>query len=891
MEKFQCGQCPRNFKRQEHLRRHEKGHETHRRFECDICHKGFTRSDILNKHLAIHDHTAAPDPTRRDAVRPRACFECARARQKCSRSMPCQRCSIKSLSCAYPNSMDRQPTMPPLQPDSTPLVQSDSGVDLPSNMQSMPSNPHLPISPQEEPDMRPSQYHENSRDTMMQQPQTFEYDLDPCDIDWNFPINWLPYNNEIETNYCSILGLDENATSPRPLDPSYINNQPVTQTTANVFAMDNTPQTISTIASISQRSVAAASPQLSGTSDRTVPGDLYATSSNGARRPCTARSKQLFPPPGVESCKQLRAISQDSRLQTENTDWAFPDLDHINIQDVEGFGESTLTEATYASIYDSFENTCLESAIFRNEFTSSDFPPLAVLDYCIKLFFEHFNPIFPLVHPTLTDLNADWILALAICAIGSQYSATEDIDACVRPLHEFLRRALVVRLQLENSAMNLALAQALVLNQVGLLYYGTSEFRRNDYQRVGDLQSVINLYWNSQLDSDTNTLPNQHESNVHEAWKTWVEGETLRRLSYFIWLLDRMGCYFFTDHHAVTFDVQEITLPRDDLWSQTCSSDWSQRYRRVEENPSLSSAVSTIFRDRTAKSDLGEFSRILLLHAVYREYSTVNTYCKRPLSSWMPQNNPDHQSEDSSALNLTESNWRNAALDCVDTLHWAANGTIALLLGAEHPTVLHLHFSRVVLLVPREMLMRLAKYMEAPDSVRKMESNQQKALQAEREISEWAQQDGSKARLAVLHCGCFLWHIRRYAKMAFYEPPCVFWAILTLWAYSVYSSKSRRSSGEERSGSVTRRPSPDHTKAISDDENPTFIRLDRPNDDEMVQLFVRAGVLKAYISGVGDIYAPTAPARILHEGRKILESVSLAWGRSTEYLDLLKALG
>ncbi|KAM0410486.1 hypothetical protein ACHAPD_010291 [Fusarium lateritium] len=312
---------------------------------------------------------------------------------------------------------------------------------------------------------------------------------------------------------------------------------------------------------------------------------------------------------------------------------------------------------------------------------------------------------------------------------------------------------------------------------------------------------------------------------------------------------------------------------------------------RIAENPSLSSATSTIFRDRTAKSDLGEFSRILLLHAVYREYSTVNTYCKRPLSSWMPQNNPDHHSEDSSVLTLTESNWRNAALDCVDTLHWAANGMIASLLGAEHPTVLHLHFSRVVLLVPREILMTLAKYIESPERVRKMALNQQKALQAEREISKWAQQDGSKARLAVLHCGCFLWHIRRYAKMAFYEPSCVFWAILTLWAYSVYSSKSRRSSDEERSGSVTRRPSPDHVKAISDDENPTFIRLDRPNDDEMVQLFVRAGVLKAYISGVGDIYAPTAPTRILREGRKILESVSLAWGRSTEYLDLLKALG
>ncbi|KAG8671932.1 hypothetical protein FPOAC2_05293 [Fusarium poae] len=783
--------------------------------------------------------------------------------------------------------------MPHVHQDRASLVQSDSGVDLASNMQSLPSNTHFPISPQHEPSARPSQYHENNRDTAMQQPQTFEYDLGSCDIDWDFPMNWLPYNNEIETNYCSILGLDGNPASTGSLNPPYGNDQSVNQTALSSFAMDNTPQTVSTVASLSQGSGVAASPQLSMTSDRTIPGDLYATSSNGARRPCTARSKQLLPPIGIESCRQLPSISQDSRLRTKNSDWAFPDFDHINIQNFEELREPTITEATYAKMYDAFENTCLESGIFKDEFTCSEFPPLAILDYCTMLFFEHFNAIFSIVHPNLVDLNADWVLTLAICAIGSQYSATEDIDACVQPLHEFLRRVLVVRLQLGNSEMSLALAQALVLSQVGLLYHGTSKFRRSSHQRVSDLQTVINLYWQfySQSESDINTELSRRGSNSHEKWKTWVQEETLRRLCYFIWLLDRMGCYFFTDHHTVTFDVQDISLPHDGLWSQTCSSDWLKTYQRVEENPSLSSAVNTIFRDRTTKSDLGEFSRIILLHAVYREYSTVNTYCKRSLSSWMPQNDPDKHDEDSGALALTDSNWRNAALDCVDTLHWAANGMIASLLGAEHPTVLHLHFSRVVLLVPREMLMTLAKYIEAPEDAKKMASNQQKALQAEREISKWAQKDGSKARLAVLHCGCFLWHIRRYAKMAFYEPPCVLWAILTLWAYSVYSSKSRRSSGEERSGSVTRRPSPDHTKVASDDENPTFIRLDRPNDDEMVQLFVRTGVLKAYISGVGDIYAPTAPTRILREGRKILESVSLAWGRSTENLDLLKALG
>jgi hypothetical protein len=55
--------------------------------------------------------------------------------------------------------------------------------------------------------------------------------------------------------------------------------------------------------------------------------------------------------------------------------------------------------------------------------------------------------------------------------------------------------------------------------------------------------------------------------------------------------------------------------------------------------------------------------------------------------------------------------------------------------------VLHLHFSRVVLLVPRTAIVTLARYLQEPGHLRKAAS-QQGALQAEREISEWAQQDG-----------------------------------------------------------------------------------------------------------------------------------------------------
>ncbi|KAF5008744.1 hypothetical protein FDECE_4981 [Fusarium decemcellulare] len=708
-------------------------------------------------------------------------------------------------------------------------------------------------------------------------------------------MNWLPYNNEIETNYYSVLGLETELAPAGPLGPPSANGS-TARTDISDYADTAVAQSrILPSTSLSPGSAVTASPQLSMSSDRTILGDLYATSSNGARRPCTAKSKQLFPPLGIQRSKHLPSISSDPTLQDASVRlWGFPDLRHLIIEETEDYHpEPILTVSTYDKIYEAFTQICFDSAPFGNQYTSTEFPSLKILDYCVKLFFEHFNHIFPLVHPHLTNLDTSWVLALAICAVGSQYSATEEIDSCVLPLHEFLRRVLAI--QLENSVLELPLAQALVLSQVSLLYYGTSQLRHTAYNRVGNLHEIINNFRrtsNLDFENAARARLDQTEADIQAEWILWVDRETWRRLCYFLWLLDRMASFFFNYHHASTFDVTDINLPHDGLWSLKSGLDWAAAYRQVEANPALATAANELFRERRAKNDLGEFSRILLLHAVHQEYVTVTAYFKRPLSSWIPRNSPELHHNRPEPLWSSVSNWRNAALDCVDTLHWAANATVASLLGAEHPTVLHLHFSRVVLLAPRAAIITLAGYFVSPDRLRKSNlpiASHQDALQAEREISEWAQQDGSKARLAVLHCGCFFWHIRRYAKMAFYEPPCVFWTTLTLWAYSVYSSKTRQQPAGLRSGSVTRQTSPDHTASFSDD-TPTFIRLDRPNDDEMVQLFVRAGILKAYISGIGDIYASTAPKRIIQEGRRILETVSIAWGRRTEYLDFLQAL-
>jgi hypothetical protein len=73
-------------------------------------------------------------------------------------------------------------------------------------------------------------------------------------------------------------------------------------------------------------------------------------------------------------------------------------------------------------------------------------------------------------------------------------------------------------------------------------------------------------------------------------------------------------------------------------------------------------------------------------------------------------------------------------------------------------------------------------------------------------------------------------------------------------------------------------------------QEPSFIHLDRPCDDELVQLFVREGhSMKGNVTGVGDICAPEGPERILRVGCETLSGLS-AWGQSKRFVSILTRL-
>jgi hypothetical protein len=312
-------------------------------------------------------------------------------------------------------------------------------------------------------------------------------------------------------------------------------------------------------------------------------------------------------------------------------------------------------------------------------------------------------------------------------------------------------------------------------------------------------------------------------------------------------------------------------------------------YRQVKiahsllASPSLHSAIQLAYVEKKLQSSMGEFSRILCIHALFKRTWEVEDYFKEPLTVWVPTAEKQNIAviEQSMPVRLpsilTYSKWRNSACDVLDILHWHANSVIGATSGMEHPTVLHLHLARVILLTPVQKIVHLAQLMAAEGSP----NAPLDITAAKKEVQSWALEDQHKSRLAMIHAGVLFWHVRRYSVDAFYEPSSVFLATLALWAYGTFAVDP---SEKPKQG--------DSLPESEDSESlfPTSMQLDRPADDELVQLFVKRGAsMKANITGVGNLCSVKGPVRVLIAGRKLLVGLK-CWKYSQNAIWTLTAL-
>lgn len=289
--------------------------------------------------------------------------------------------------------------------------------------------------------------------------------------------------------------------------------------------------------------------------------------------------------------------------------------------------------------------------------------------------------------------------------------------------------------------------------------------------------------------------------------------------------------------------------------------------------------MDMLYIEKRAPRNLGEFSVSLLIHAIFRKTREVIAWEQTRMTAWTPSTSVRSRQRPTAHDNwlpntAATSRWRNSACDCLDVLHWSANSRTASKSGSEHHTILLLHLSRLILLAPTKHIQSLANTSAQDQATTGAENH----ATARDQVLQWVVRDQYKARLCIVHCGALFWHVRRYSCDSVIEPFAIYIATLVLWAFSV----STQFVGQDAIHSYATCESPTATSHHPEDDTvPSFLHLDRPLDDELVQAFVRIGYkMSGFIMGVGNIQGAGAPGKIVQEGLRLL-------GRTTHSTDSL----
>jgi len=481
-------------------------------------------------------------------------------------------------------------------------------------------------------------------------------------------------------------------------------------------------------------------------------------------------------------------------------------------------------------------------------------------------------------------------------AVGSCFVDGEETEIFTLSMHETVRRYLIVEKEQkewprENS---LVLAQVHLLHTVGA---GYTQLNSLHASASGSLHQATKICRDTWALQERVSAPDPADDPDTAEWLAWIKKEEWIRTGFCIWMLDCMWAFHFQQPPHLSLDhATTMQLPcSESQWSAKILSDWKRLTACGTINtPTLLEALQNLYIDKRLPPNLGEFSCILLIHGLIHRTWEVSATVTQSLSSLEPsaQKQASRDIEPSGPVWPPSvplfNRWRNSACDCLDILHWRANEAIGAACGMEHPTVLHLHSARVVLLGPMRHIILFSLHLirTGKDATELFPAvSPAKAEEHRRLIQRWALRDQYKARLAAIHAGVVFWHVRLYSINGFHEPTAVAFATLLLWALSLFSTKrlspSKTPTHQPRAPTTSVTTSSNHSSPSPDICD--IILIDRPTDDELVQQFVREGnTMHANMTGVGDLFGPKGPRKVLAEGQKLLSTLR-SWRGVTEY--------
>lgn len=121
---------------------------------------------------------------------------------------------------------------------------------------------------------------------------------------------------------------------------------------------------------------------------------------------------------------------------------SFPDMTHISDMEVDQENHAHFNDfdSSYFDPLLELEEHMAKSSVFPH-WENLQIPPIQVLNAWMQLYFEHFHPMFPIIHqPTFGGSETYYLLAFAMATIGAKYSKMKDAHKCSLAMQELVRR-------------------------------------------------------------------------------------------------------------------------------------------------------------------------------------------------------------------------------------------------------------------------------------------------------------------------------------------------------------------------------------------------------------------------------------------------------------------
>ncbi|PYH35470.1 early growth response protein [Aspergillus neoniger CBS 115656] len=831
---WRCEACNASFQRPEHYQRHIRTHTKEKPFACVECGQQFSRVDSLARHHGTKHEHIVPNGSAHTSERRRvaqACKQCNLSKVRCDGQTPCQRCEKNRAECVYQspqkrkltnaaatthpsNSKRRRSTATPQnwEPSHTPDQQDDEGASdqLPEDI-ILPPSPTIHSMTQ----LQPTTSRVNARS--MENAEAFG--------SGSHLTSHVPAATHESTSallatdamgFESFLGLDIDANVlPGILEQTPpLNDGPNDLWLASAETESSSPL-LNTVSRIARPFL-----PLTPSAVAEIYGHDHSLETDEAMEP------RRYSP---------TTITIDAQL-------SFPDMEGLSIERVDEENFAHVNDVPAAAV----EEVHRVARIMQGNptfppFTELKIPPLPVINSWVQLYFEHFHPVFPILHkPSFCTPGTHWLLIFVVSAIGAQFSGLPHAQTCSRAMHELVRRqSMHLCENLNVHARELWLMRVFLLNLLGLRYSG--ERRALEIAEVYQVVPVT-VARRSQIFRSIVSLQKIHQLELPNAqkWQIWTLDEERRRTGYAIWLVDTAFSIHFDLSSIVRDDEMQNTLPQEEeLWEAATAQGWATFPTRTSRNKAFT--LEHIASDRnwsavwSKTGTLGKQAIIqLLLNAVSGH---------QKFSGFSSSNSSEVDKDLRQLLEITENEEEYSSHD----LKACATHRLMILYAL--------------------MINNIPKLPLLPTAL-KIKGRQLSEFDLGKIADEWGAVS-HKGRSAIFYAARVLETVRSHHCAHFSTPVFFFRAVLVIWLYSSLCNPQCYPSPATEAPSITlRAPDWGGMNAVE---------------------WINTGWGRIKLPGIGDIMSDRGRSRFLDESILSLRALKY-WGISRIYEQVLTRL-